>query len=736
MRTKIKFLKFDRKPPGAALLFVIISIVIMAILGAAMVSIYSDAKVGEATRNDVRRAYYMAESGYRYALSEIRNSPYPDTVVQGINERDTETPPYEYNIEGDQRFRVSLYKMFSLETLQAVATGDAYAYVQDPDPNAKIPDDLEFPGDLYLVEGIPENSTSAPDDIFPQALHIFEIGSEGWTVQPDGRTLKVKIQDAASVPIGTPMLFAVRIETGKQTLSEGDDLNVEKGAKIFPESGGVIAIKDEANDALREYSYERISCEGNTCTLHGLKKPRGGTWHTTDNLTNLGNDDFAIFNSYSADCYICTSRGYAGDTTEEILTAEICKTAVENEGPDITHQEFTSFYELAASKDGAFQVDTDTGNTLIVGGGVNYAFGSMWYGGTKEINNVENYCLDGKCLFNRGLRIFGLLEFVQSSADGVTFALINAQTNDKYSVGGDSALGELLAFAGDSRKYTNSTGTEVWPRSFPAQFTYVHGVTGTTPNGTQGGLNPPKMAIEFDTWYNGNNNWCLGTSMVNPNTRNDPLPVVNGGTGADSRDYVQFIYWGEEQNETYAGQLYPACNQVGTVVAKSYDDNKHARGNNIKTLFFTYENLSDAEKALIPTDTVEKNNWLGTTSHNRKWALRFEVKRSLNPVPTGETHAGEYAYTLNMWLRMCTTGDCSDILNTDYARTWVDYRAKTPHMTQTIYLTATQHEQFQKTLFGFTEATGAATQILNISNFELTFIRPGQRVVLDDPDWP
>jgi hypothetical protein len=717
----------DRKPPGAALLFVVISLVIMAVLGAAMVSIYSDARVGQAVRNDVRRAYYMAESGYRYVLSEVRNAPNPDTVTQQINSRDTQDPPYEYTVSGDQRFRVSLFKLFALEARDPIGTGDKVAYIQDPDPNAVFPDSLEFPGELNLVMGIPPGYTGNPEDIFPQALNVFEIASEGWTVEDEGRTLKVPIKDAADVPVNTPLLLAVR-GASNQDISQGGSLDVLKGAEIFPESGGIIGIKTK--DGLKEYSYERIKCDGSTCTLYGLQKPRGGTWRDSDNLKNIGNDDYIIFNSYGGDCYVCTSRGYAGDSVEEIIVADICKSAIDDEGPDIDHDDLTSNFELAVSNPNAFQVGTDPEKTLIIGGGVYYAFGSIWYGGTKEINDNATWCQDGECLFNRGLRIFSLVKFVNSNADGVTFALINAAGNDKYSVGGDSALGELLAYAGDSRLYS---GSEVWPRVFPSQFTYVHGISAATPNGTPGGLHPPKMAVEFDTWYNANADWCRGTNRVNYASRNDPPTTLSG---ANTKDYVQFIFWGENQD---SATYYPLCNYDSVNNAhgeKTYDDNKHGPGDNDRDLFFTYENLSDAEKAVIPATEVERNNWLGTSSNNRRWAMRFEVTRALNPEPTGEPHAGEYAYTLKMWLRMCTTSDCSDILGTEYSKTWVDYRAKAPHMTQTIYLTQAQHDDFNRTLFGFTEATGAATQILNINNFELTFIRPGQRVVLDDPDWP
>jgi hypothetical protein len=724
----------DRKPPGTALLFVVIALVIMAILGAAMVSIYSDARVGQAVRNDVRRAYYMAESGYRYALSEILNSTDPDGTAEAINSRDTQDPPYEYTIAGNQRFRVSLFNLYGLETTQNISESSTYLAIRNPDDNAKFPDDIDFPGNLYLVVGVDETGT---EDYFPGKILPFRVDSSDWGLQGDKRTFGLNVTaegddwDGQTIADNIRMLWAVKAATGSQTISQNGSLEILNGAEIFPASGGIVAIKSEG--VLREYSYERKGCEGGSCTLYGLKKPRGGTWHSSDDI-DVGSDDLVIFNSYGTDCYVCNSRGYSGDNVEEIIVAEICKHVVAEEGPDIDHEEFTTNFELAVSNPNAFQVGTDPEKTLIIGGGIYYAFGSIWYGGNKEINNNSTWCQDGECLFNRGLRIFSLVEFIDSSADGVTIALINAATNDKYSIGGDSALGELLAYAGDSRVYAG--GTEVWPRNFPDHFTYVHGVSAANPNGTPGGLHPPKMAIEFDTWYNANSDWCRGfADRVNYSSRNDPDP--GGLSGSNSKDYVQFIFWGENRDENYIGELYPWCNYTPeSGRAKSYDDNKHDVGDNDRDLFYTYENLSDAEKALIPSNQIEQNNWLGTSSNNRKWALRFEVKRALEPEPSGEPHAGEYAYTLNMWLRMCTTFDCSEILDTEYARTWVDYQAKTPHLAKTIYLSQTQHDQFDRTLFGFTEATGGATQILNINNFELTFIRPGQRVVLDDPDWP
>ncbi|MCK5508104.1 MAG: hypothetical protein KAI50_06255, partial [Desulfobacterales bacterium] len=56
---------------GALLLSVIVIIVIFALLGAAILSITSTSIFTQAYSNRATKAYYMAESGYRYATMNI-----------------------------------------------------------------------------------------------------------------------------------------------------------------------------------------------------------------------------------------------------------------------------------------------------------------------------------------------------------------------------------------------------------------------------------------------------------------------------------------------------------------------------------------------------------------------------------------------------------------------------------------------------------------------------------------
>ncbi|MGD9062232.1 MAG: hypothetical protein PVF72_17470, partial [Desulfobacterales bacterium] len=59
---------------GNVLIYVVVLMLIFGTLGVAMVSLFSTSTASTATRNDTRRAIYMAESGMRYAFSEIRKA--------------------------------------------------------------------------------------------------------------------------------------------------------------------------------------------------------------------------------------------------------------------------------------------------------------------------------------------------------------------------------------------------------------------------------------------------------------------------------------------------------------------------------------------------------------------------------------------------------------------------------------------------------------------------------------
>jgi outer membrane protein assembly factor BamB len=190
--------------------------------------------------------------------------------------------------------------------------------------------------------------------------------------------------------------------------------------------------------------------------------------------------------------------------------------------------------------DSGFITADDTTKSLNIGSGISTPeFGNVWYDEDKAIGGQTNYCAAGACLFGPGVRVFFTLKY-SGDGDGLTFALISAggtSINTADSVGGDIELSELIGFGGTSLIDTNG----------PVFL-----------DGSGNGLQPPKIALEFDTLTNNANiDYCQDANTVNPDTRNDPL--------SNHKDALQYVFWGRTTSLNI-----PCRNNDPT-----YDDNRH-----------------------------------------------------------------------------------------------------------------------------------------------------------------
>ncbi|MCK5206226.1 MAG: hypothetical protein KAR15_20230, partial [Desulfobacterales bacterium] len=132
-------------------------------------------------------------------------------------------------------------------------------------------------------------------------------------------------------------------------------------------------------------------------------------------------------------------------------------------------------------------------------------------------------------------------------------------------------------------------------------------------------------------------------------------------------------------------------------------------------------------------------NWLNGAGAKGSWAVRLEVDRSL--IANAD---GKFDYELRLWIRQCPDQNdfpCSDILGTFYQDTRIEYDYSavpaTLPMIQRFSLSALDQAKFDRFYFGFTGAAGAEALNATISQFQLSFIRPGDPVVTDDStSWP
>lgn len=319
---------------------------------------------------------------------------------------------------------------------------------------------------------------------------------------------------------------------------------------------------------------------------------------------------------------------------------------------------------------------TDTALSLgKVGDTYKSQFGAVVYSG----NAVQGNCVAGKCDFGTGFNAFFVFQFASgSTGDGFTFAFFNGNNNNASSVGGYSGSGELLGYAGDS---------------FVSGTYYLDGQGGR-------GIQPPKFAVEFDPYFNTGSGCFSG--------RND-----------GSFNHMSLVFWGD--NTT-------SC--TSTVGKYTFDDNLHGNGTG------GAEDPKNGLRVSAGGDACSYFNgatlcgggtlsWLSTwllDYPSNVYALRMEVRRKLTP----ET-SGNYQYRFKVWIKRCTSNNptCASDYADDavYLNTKADYTADNPYLDRTIEISSAYHDKFKTTLFGWTLATGGATQSVNINRFRMNFLQ-------------
>ena len=368
--------------------------------------------------------------------------------------------------------------------------------------------------------------------------------------------------------------------------------------------------------------------------------------------------------------------------------------------PDVSFaKDIQAFTKPVESKTGLITTDTAAGRVSlgkITTGAAAWEnnFGALWYRG----NAVQGDCTDGRCRFGTGFRAFFVFQINASlaGADGFTFTVFNgdAATNDAFSVGGDTDKGELMGYAGDSRLAAGG---------------YLDGITRTaagcpSPLGCAAGrgIQPPKIAIEFDAKTNKDlNDVCVADS------RRD-------GDEAPDRNHAGYVFWGDNTAS--------ACDT--TIGANTYDDNRHNAG--------TDGSPSDPLNSKRPSDGADPSyynavvawpaeNWLLSNAPTNIYAVRIEVTRGNTP-----NAGGNYEYTMKSWIKQCADTACTNYGDaSSFANTKIEYDdtldPPTLKRTDPVVLIPALHQKFDTFFFGWTTATGSATQEILINRFRMNF---------------
>ena len=408
---------------------------------------------------------------------------------------------------------------------------------------------------------------------------------------------------------------------------------------------------------------------------------------TTDKVfTLLNGNKFSL--TISGNSIVSTGIVRAGTPYETKRKISVIKTNFSRSPGSSSRDDPISYKTPKQTIAGLIATDTATGQITLgqVGPAWGSQFGALWYTGNATSGN----CQGGRCEFGTGFRAFFVFQINPSAlgADGFTFTVFNGDTatNDIYSVGGDGGRGELLGYSGTSYIGSGATG-------------YLDGNNRTTAGcpGTLGceagrGIQPPKIAVEFDPYNNyGSADVCASGSRRDGNETPNP------------RHHVAYVFWGTNANSS-------CSTKIGQ---NSYDDNRHNEGS---------DSSSDPRNSRRPSDGADPSyynastlsyNWLT----NNFYAFRIEVTRSKDPV------GGEYEYTMKSWIKPCADLTCSNYDEaSSFANTKVAYTADTATLSRTsINLTEALHNKFSTFFYGWTMATGGATEEVKINRFRINF---------------
>ena len=353
-----------------------------------------------------------------------------------------------------------------------------------------------------------------------------------------------------------------------------------------------------------------------------------------------------------------------------------------------------AFTPTIVGSSSAITVSTTSG-TISLGGSANDSSGTFLYQGSSSVSN----CNAGACNFPYGLRAY--FEFTTTiqdnssdstgNGDGFTFGVFSAINNTRERSGGSPAgnsasMGELMGYAGPGN--TTAAGTAVNKDSL--------------------GLKPPKMALEFDMY---------------PNTGAETNYGCSGGRNDSANNHVALLFWG----------LNPSASTTCTVGTTAYpqasfDDNIHGAGTGDTSPTPVnsysgyagggyYEGTKSAATTtcLTLTSPTTLCNWM---EDGHKYGVRMEIARNTVGGTTG-------LYQIMAWIyRLDITGAPTGTQLThfqDVQNPYSPYATIGPQILRTITLNQTDHAALNQVYFGFTEATGGATQNIQIANLQVFF---------------
>lgn len=356
---------------GSVLIGLIVTMVIMAVLGAAMVSLISTSGVNQAYGSLSQKAYYLAESGFRYTASEFINVT--DAQNNGINENQNKEANYLNNqtltmTEGSIHLNVKPFHYAASADAAVAATSLSVQFAGGTPAYFAIPST----GSIQIITQTRPNSTSQ----YTTYTNTYTYtGFSTGTFTGLSSTTPVCSGLCHAVPQWTSVTVLAQPSSTQNNITPNSDatlatnhLTLTRPATGFfmPQYNGEFMIRGDTGKVVYRYVYrDHVNDASTTTTLYGVsmaqRNPDGTEQHTPFNVTTT---------SYIVpkDFFTVASTGTVGNVSRTIT--------------------FISPVDIMASAAGSDQKTTSTDSNTS---GVNPGdAASHWYAASAGVFSVSN----------------------------------------------------------------------------------------------------------------------------------------------------------------------------------------------------------------------------------------------------------------------------------------------------------------------------------------------------------
>ena len=261
---------------GNVLIYVVLVMVIFGLLGVTMVSLFSTSISSSGTRNDTRRAFYMAESGIRYGVSQLRDKDFASKDIDDLNATTYKLPPGEFRInvfgpwfESPSDQSLSGSGSMNLRVSEGEIPSDFLSQIPTGNSNFRLVnrDYINFDPNL------PNMRFRPPETGIAQVSALTQLTDT---------TFNLTLADDFVVAKGEEVCLSIRPDTAQTITVARTSTSPTAARNIFPRLGGAFEIRK------RNFSYREARDLGDRIRLIDIKPVSG---EKSDPESNIQTDE-------------------------------------------------------------------------------------------------------------------------------------------------------------------------------------------------------------------------------------------------------------------------------------------------------------------------------------------------------------------------------------------------------------------------------------------------------------